>query len=104
MYENIVSFSHCFFSKLFPLDLSTDKQIPTLLLLIDRLLSHITPVATGDAALATDENHFNIYEDFQLEETQKAKEILDRFSEFVDQLLLEFEEHPALLQVFYLCY
>lgn len=34
-----------------------------------------------------------------MEETQKAKEILNRFEDFVNQLLSEFEDHPALLQV-----
>ena len=73
--------------------LTTDKQVPTLLLFVDQLLNHVT--SSGSAA----DDKFNIYEDFHMEETQKAKQILNRFEDFVDQLLAEFEEHPALLQV-----
>ena len=71
-----------------------ENRPTSLLLLVSQLLCHVT------SSNATDLENFNIYEDYNLEEVFRAKEILKRFDDFVVQLLCEFEDHPALLQVF----
>jgi hypothetical protein len=71
-----------------------ENRPTSLLLLITQLLRHVT------SSNAVDSEDFNIYEDYNLVEVSKAKEILQRFDSYVVQLLCEFEDHPALLQVF----
>ena len=65
------------------------------------MVTRLLRQATADAV---DTERFNIYEDFHLESARNAKDILTRFDEFVVQLLCEFEDHPALLQVMNKCF
>lgn len=70
------------------------ETVPYILLLtISKMLDNLSKDTVLDPTV------FNIYSDHCVHEALQTRDILIEFTRYIESLLSQFEEHPALLQV-----